>query len=742
MKYFKIKVWLFLLAMCFARTSKVAAQTPAIDTLNKKISLYLPDDNKKAVLLYTLSTQYIYSNPKKSLQLIDRILSFNPKVVDKNVISSAYRLKGITLYYLSDFPKALSSLQKAYQMDKQSDNKPGLPGDLASIGMIYMAYSNFPEALNYYQQAARLLEHLPKMESDATAVYANIGLIYSEMKDYDKALEHVQKSYAIFKRLNNTNGQANMLGNMAVIYSKQQNFRKALQYGQRAVALSDSIDDKIGSAREHGNLSEHYSKVGENDLALASGLKAIELNKVLSNTKSISYNMNNVAEIYFKKNNLTKATSYGLSSLQIAKKLNILEVQRDASETLSRIYEKRKMPDSSLSYYRQYSTLKDSIINDQKTKEFTRLGIQYDFDKKESTYKQQQLLFNEKLKQQQLQLALNNAEIQKGIQLRDLQAIQLQNEKLQTQEKEKKLIISTNKEKLQAGKLKVLSQEQQLNKLRMNQFWLYGILSIVVVISVSIYLLNLYRIRQLRYKNTLQLQQSEQQSRELTYQHQLSESELKAIRAQMNPHFIFNVLNSIESYIMENDKKTASRLVQKFASLSRLILENSIKSLVTADKEWKALILYTELQALRYNNTFQHEFIQPEDLQLSNLLLPPMLIQPLIENAIYHGLIPSENSDKQLKIRLEKENNRLKITVEDNGIGLTKSSKANRMQGVKEKSIGIESIHERVEMINLQYKTKVAGFSVAENKDHQGTIAVITLPLLFVAEEVPETVEA
>ncbi|MFC4213010.1 tetratricopeptide repeat protein [Pedobacter lithocola] len=730
-----------LLFCSFAGDQSAFGQTNVIDSLTKEIALYIPDDEQKARMLYELSTKYLYSNPKKALSLLDQILTFENKINNTGVVSSSYRLKGMALYILSDFPKALTSIQKAARMDRLNNNMNGLSGDLATIGTVYLALSNYQEALSYYLQAAKIFDNLKGRESDATGVYANIGLIYSELKEYDKALEHMEKSYIIFRRLNNFQGAGASLGNLAVINAKKNDIQKALFYGKKAVLLCDSVGDQVGVARENGNLSEYYMKAGQYDLALKSGIKAIEINKSLGNTKSLSYNMNNVAEIYFRRNEFEKAAYYGLISLETSQKLKILEVQRDASETMSRIYEKRKMPDSSLLYYRQYATLKDSISNDQKTKEIIRMNIQYDFDKKETTYKQHQLLSDEKLKQQQLQIALNIAEIQKGIQLRDLQAIQLQNEKLQTQEKEKKLIISTNKEKLQRGKLKALSQEQQLNKLRMNQFWLYGILFIVIVISVSLYLLNLYRIRQLKYKNTLQRQESEQQSRELTYQHQLSESKLKAIRAQMNPHFIFNVLNSIESYIMENDKKTASRLVQKFASLSRLILENSIKSLVTADKEWKALILYTELQALRYNNTFKYEFIQPEDLQLSSLLLPPMLIQPLIENAIYHGLIPLEKYDKQLYIRMEKAQNRLKITVEDNGIGLSKSSRANRMHGIKEKSIGIESIQERVEMINLQYKTNVAGFSVAENKDRDGTIAIITLPLLFVAEEVTESIQ-
>jgi tetratricopeptide (TPR) repeat protein len=257
------------------------------------------------------------------------------------------------------------------------------------------------------------------------------------------------------------------------------------------------------------------------------------------------------------------------------------------------------------------------------------------------------------------------------------------------------------------------------------------VILLVVLVAVIIIFISIYRIRQLRFKNSLQKQEAAQTELKLLHQYQLSESELKAIRSQMNPHFMFNVLNSIESYIMDSDRKTASRLIQKFASLTRLILENSTKSLVTANKEWKALMLYTELEATRYNHTFTYDFIVDENVLLKTLVLPPMLIQPLIENAILHGLIAESRSDAHLEVRLEKTATGVCITVSDNGLGLERSAKMpKKLIGVKEKSIGIASIKERMEMINLQNKTTEAQFSIGSGKDGVGTVAVVCLPTL------------
>lgn len=162
---------------------------------------------------------------------------------------------------------------------------------------------------------------------------------------------------------------------------------------------------------------------------------------------------------------------------------------------MSEVYEALGKPDSALFYYKAFRSFADSINNDKNKADITKMGMQYDFDKVELSYQQKQQLANEQLKQQSLQIALNNAAIQRGLQLRDLQKISIQNEKLVNREKQKHLIIAKNNEKLQLGKVKALSQAQKLGKVELNQLWLFGILAVVILISILVYLLNLYRIR-------------------------------------------------------------------------------------------------------------------------------------------------------------------------------------------------------------------------------------------------------
>jgi len=140
--------------------------------------------------------------------------------------------------------------------------------------------------------------------------------------------------------------------------------------------------------------------------------------------------------------------------------------------------------------------------------------------------------------------------------------------------------------------------------------------------------------------------------------------------------------------------------------------------------------LYTELEAMRYAEIFTYTFEVDEHIQLKTTYLPPMLIQPLIENAILHGLIQNDKNNGHLNVVLTKTSEGICITVEDNGVGLKFKGKTNRISGIKEQSLGLASITERIQMINKQIiDGPNASFSLQSRKDSSGTIAEVCLPI-------------
>ena len=192
---------------------------------------------------------------------------------------------------------------------------------------------------------------------------------------------------------------------------------------------------------------------------------------------------------------------------------------------------------------------------------------------------------------------------------------------------------------------------------------------------------------------------------EADFRKQLYESELKAVRAQMNPHFIFNVLNSIEAYVVENDKQRASKLIHKFAALSRIVLENSQNSMVNIDAELALVQLYLDLERERFDSMFDYKIEIDESIDPFNDKIPSMLIQPIVENAVHHGIRNLNDLKGDIKIVLQKKDGYMMISVFDNGIGFQNEEKFL----IKKSSFGIKGVESRLKMLNPNSKIDITG---------------------------------
>ncbi len=183
---------------------------------------------------------------------------------------------------------------------------------------------------------------------------------------------------------------------------------------------------------------------------------------------------------------------------------------------------------------------------------------------------------------------------------------------------------------------------------------------------------------------------------------QLADLEMKALRAQMNPHFVFNALNSVQNFILKNDTREASRYLTKFARLMRLILENSESPLVPLAREIELLRYYTELEQLRFNHRFTFDFQVDSNLQPESISIPGMLIQPHIENAIWHGLM-HKTSPGQLWVRFRKAgDNTIICEIEDNGVGRDRAAEIEKDRPKNHRSTGLANIQTRLEILNAQ----------------------------------------
>lgn len=181
---------------------------------------------------------------------------------------------------------------------------------------------------------------------------------------------------------------------------------------------------------------------------------------------------------------------------------------------------------------------------------------------------------------------------------------------------------------------------------------------------------------------------------------EVSKAELKALRAQMNPHFVFNSLNSIQHYILNSKGDEAAKYLNKFAKLIRIILNNSEKPTVTINEEIEALELYLELERMRFENKFEYSFEVDKSIDGDYDEIPPMLIQPYLENAILHGINPKEGNG-HISISIKVVNQFIKISIRDDGIGREKSRAIQSLQpAARHKSLGMKITKDRVRILN------------------------------------------
>ena len=202
---------------------------------------------------------------------------------------------------------------------------------------------------------------------------------------------------------------------------------------------------------------------------------------------------------------------------------------------------------------------------------------------------------------------------------------------------------------------------------------------------------------------------------------QLFDLEQKALQLQMNPHFIFNSLNSIQSFIVNNDSDRATLYLAKFAQLMRLILANSREQFVPVKDEIKVLTYYMDIENLRFDNKFDYKIIVDPGIDDDFVGIPPMIIQPYVENAILHGIIHKKGKGNISVVLSLKEDNILCI-VEDDGVGREKAMEIKNNSGLKHKSRGMIITKERLEILSKQIKGQIS-VNVSDMKDESGAIS-------------------
>jgi hypothetical protein len=374
-----------------------------------------------------------------------------------------------------------------------------------------------------------------------------------------------------------------------------------------------------------------------------------------------------ISRVYLTTGNAKDAIDYGRKGLDIALQTRSNAHIRDGYQILSEAYDRLGMTDSSNNYFRKYAIVKEAVLNSQA----------------------------------RARLAANSYE----------------------------------------KRIELMSREKQIREIQLQkETWIRNILigSLLVILLLAFFVfrnITLKRKYEARRRelaeNELRIQLLESGKSRAEFLQQQSELEMKALRAQMNPHFIFNCLNSINRFIIKNDAGKAADYLTKFARLIRLVLERSGKPLVSLEEELNCLKLYMDLEAIRFDKPFLYE-IHTGELDISNIMIPSLIIQPFVENAIWHGLHPNEPCQGRIDIRFSLDHETLHCTLSDNGIGIPGSMALKGNDSGNRKSFGMELTRQRLQLADPG-KQKKPGFTFTALKDetgkNAGTRVLIDIPV-------------
>lgn len=348
---------------------------------------------------------YLFSEPDTAYTLAEEMHKYAEKHNYPIAANQALTLQAIVYDMQANYPMAFEYAQKSIEQNKKIDNQWGISEAMIVIGVLYDSQSNYPKALEYYSKALAIDEKIANKEGMAMSLN-NMANIYLDQGNDDKALTYYQKALAIDEELGVKQGIAVELSNIGSILNNQGKLDLALEYYERSLEINKEINDKHAIANDNLSLAIFYSKQKKYDKALAYYEKALMIFKEVGNKNKIASSMTSLGFFYMNQNEFEKALKYCEESLAILNDIGSLDKQMKACNCLYTIHKQIGNSNKALGFFEQMIVLKDSIYNEDNTRQLTRIEMQYEFDKKEVAVKAEQekkdALVLEEIKQQKI----------------------------------------------------------------------------------------------------------------------------------------------------------------------------------------------------------------------------------------------------------------------------------------------------------------------------------------------------
>ncbi|MCK5846499.1 MAG: histidine kinase [Bacteroidales bacterium] len=497
------------------------------------------------------------------------------------------------------------------------------------------------------------------------------GDAYFDLKDYSKALKEYKYAESLTREHKDYEQNTLLKLKIAKIYSATNN-DKELQVLNQANTTSMANSNKKLQIETESELADYYLQ------------KQLPEQEIIARNSIITNIDNNEKEL--------KGQNVDIENIKLNEKVKIAKTYNSQSKSEDAI---AILEDDDFALTIDKQTIESGNLELKKeaaktlSEAYLKMGNE---QKALQTYEQYVALLNKLYKQKEEEFS------------------SISNLNKQVSESQWRIEFLEKNKEIYDAELLVLAKEQKLQDENIKfQRWSIATLIAFVGLLIILLVVGLKRYR-LQQKHNLFL-------------------DLKSLRTQMNPHFIFNALNSVNGFIARNDELNANKYLVRFSKLMRSILDNSESDFIPLSDEVKLLELYLQLEHSRFANKFSYNFELDKTIDVSSYQIPPMLIQPYIENAIWHGL-RYKDSGGLLSVSITNENDILAIRVQDNGIGRKKSKELKSENQKKMKSRGIKNTQKRLEILEKIYKKEIQlSISDVENSG-EGTRVEILIPRL------------
>lgn len=666
------------------------SQKSVIDSLENELKTYQAGDTARLNTLIDLAFYLKDSDPQKGITDAKEAIQIAGKMNDQKKLSTAYNYTGLNYIAQGNDTVALYFFRKCLSIRNALGDQKGIGSVMHNMGTSYFNLSDYPNAMDYQTRALQIFKKL-QSKTGLAVTYNSIGVLYLYLSDYPKALHNYLEALALYEKSDDEFNKAGCYINIGLVYDHLANYKESLNYQFKALQIAQKFDDLTNQQNALGNIGNTYDHMGNQVLALQYFKQAISINEKLKNNRGIASNLANMGIMYGRTGN------YDSSMYCLNKAYSIYQVLRDKygmSNTLS--YLASGYVNAPATVLKIYNIRPEQRFSKAIALQSEGLQMAHEIRNLSTEADGWQNLSDIYEKQKNFTKAFES--YKNYISIRD--SITGQEKKNQIT----RLTMQFEFDKKEAG---TKAENEKKQALASAQIKKQKLVKNTIATAAALLLLSAFLVF-IFYKRK---RDAEDLRKEAELKAEMAETEMKALRSQMNPHFIFNSLNSISDFILHNDVKKANYYLGKFAKMMRMILENSEHSQVTLADDLKALELYMQLEAVRLNDKFSFEIKVDEAIDQENTLVPPLILQPFVENSIWHGIAQKEGKGKIL-IEIKKENDLINCMVEDNGVGLPASNPVIKSK----RSLGMKITRSRIEMMN-------------KIKKSQGSVELFHLPI-------------